>query len=230
MICMFITTTLREKCYHYCHSVMKEQSGRAPRPAQGHTAANWRMLLPSTQARASHSLTLLTPSPAEGRLCASTDVAHTSVRFATSCFCPTINRIMKQEQMQGKLPIKVFKVGVLNLERVALKKVSLHQLRPTGGRGCNRKKCLLSWTPSGKVAEEDSCSGKYHTDISFCLSHSACSQPLPEGRVRRTWFFGCVLPLSFYGLPGYGDYAQNGGSPLCSLKLLALKCLPLEAS
>ena len=92
MICMFITTTLREKCYHYCHSVMKEQSGRAPRPAQGHTAANWRMLLPSTQARASHSLTLLTPSPAEGRLCASTDVAHTSVRFATSCFCPTINR------------------------------------------------------------------------------------------------------------------------------------------
>lgn len=57
---------------------------------------------------------------------------------------------MKQEQMQGTLPIKVFEVGVLNLGKVTLKKVSLHQLRPTGGRGCNQKKCLFLRTPSGE--------------------------------------------------------------------------------
>lgn len=50
---------------------------------------------------------------------------------------------MKQEQKQGKFPMKVFKVGVLSLEKITCREALLHQLRATGGREHNQEKCLL---------------------------------------------------------------------------------------
>lgn len=113
---------------------------------------------------------------------------------------------MKQEQMQGALPVKVFEVGVLNLGKVTLKKVSLHQLRPTGGRHVIKRNACFVEHPVGRLREEDSCSGKHHADISLPLRHSACSQPLLERRVGRTCFSVYCHP-PFVGC--LGGYPQN---------------------
>lgn len=65
-----------------------------------------------------------------------------------SLFSP---RILKQEQIQGTLPIHVFEVGVLNLGKVPRGEVLLHPLRPARGRERHGEERLLHRTPSGKV-------------------------------------------------------------------------------
>lgn len=105
--------------------------------------------------------------------------------------------------MQGKLPMKVFKVGVLNLGKVLWGKVLLHQLRPTGSREYNQKKRLLHWTPNGEVERGGLLFRKIAHWLLFPFVNSLCLSPTTAGSRERTCFSGCIWPLSFYRLPGW---------------------------
>lgn len=86
---------------------------------------------------------------------------------------------MKQEQKQGKLPIKVFEVGVLIRGKFHVGKCCFTSSDPLEAGNTIKRNACIPEHPVGRWREEGSCSAKSHTDISFPLwSHSACSQPL----------------------------------------------------